>query len=76
MSITFKQIFFALTFNSCLFLLLLIGIQNSSDRSRVNFLINRTVQLPISFIVGSSFISGSLIGSLIAINLNKKINQL
>ena len=76
MSITLKQIFYALTFNSCLFLLLLIGIQNSSDRSRVNFLINRTVQLPISFIVGSSFISGSLIGSLIAINLNKKINQL
>ena len=76
MSIILKQIFYAITFNSCLFLLLMIGIQNSSNRSRINLLSNRTVQLPISFIVGSSFISGSLIGSLIAINLNKKINQL
>ena len=73
MSITLKQIFYALAFNSCLFLLLMIGIQNSSNRSRVNFLNNRTVLLPIGFIVGSSFISGSLIGSFIAINLAKKI---
>ena len=73
MSITLKQIFYALTFNSCLFLSLIIGIQNSSNRSRVNLLINKTVPLPISFIIGSSFISGSLIGSLIAINLTKKI---
>ena len=73
MSITLKQIFYALTFNSCLFLLLMIGIQNSSNRSRINLLINRTVQLPISFIVGSSFISGSLLGSVIAIQLTKKI---
>ena len=73
MSITLKQIFYVLTFNSCLFLLLMIGIQNSSNRSRINFLINKTVQLPISFIVGSSFISGSLIGSVIGINLTKKI---
>ena len=73
MPIILKQIFYAITFNSCLFLLLMIGIQNSSNRSRVNLLINRTVQLPISFIVGSSFISGSLLGSVIAINLTKKI---
>ncbi len=73
MSIILKQIFYAITFNSCLFLLLMIGIQNSSNRSRINLLINRTVQLPISFIVGSSFISGSLLGSVIAINFTKKI---
>ncbi len=72
MSLIFRKIIFALTFNSCLFLLLIIGIQNSSNKSKVNFLINETVKLPISFIIGSSFISGSIIGSLFNINLNTK----
>ena len=72
MSFILKKIIFATTFNSCLFLLLMIGIQNSSNKSRVDFLINKTVKLPISFIVGSSFISGSIIGSLFNINLKKK----
>ena len=72
MSVILKKIIFATTFNSCLFLLLIIGIQNSSIKSKVNFLINETVKLPISFIIGGSFISGSLIGSLCNINLTKK----
>ena len=67
-----KKIIFALTFNSCLFLLLIIGIQNSSNKSRVNFYINETVKLPVSFIIGSSFIGGSLIGSLLQINFREK----
>ena len=65
----FKKISFGLTFNFCLFLLLIIGIQNSSNKSKVNFLVNETVKLPISFILGSSFIAGSLIGSVISIDL-------
>ena len=72
MSPILKKIIFVLTFNSCLFLLLMIGIQNSSKKSKVNFLINQTVQLPISFIIGSSFIGGSIIGSLLNINWVKK----
>ena len=72
MSVILKKIIFATTFNSCLFLLLMIGIQNSSIKSKVNFLINETVKLPISFIIGTSFISGSLIGSFFNINLTKK----
>ena len=72
MSVILKKIIFATTFNSCLFLLLIIGIQNSSNKSKVNFLINETVKLPISFIIGTSFISGSLIGSFFNINLTKK----
>ena len=72
MSLIFRKIIFALTFNSCLFLLLIVGIQNSSNKSKVNFLINETVKLPISFIVGSSFISGSIIGSLFNLNLTNK----
>ena len=72
MSVILKKIVFALTFNSCLYLLLIIGIQNSSNKSKVNFLINETVKLPISFIIGSSFIGGSIIGSFFNINLAKK----
>ena len=72
MSLIFRKIIFTLTFNSCLFLLLIVGIQNSSNKSKVNFLINESVKLPISFIIGSSFVGGSLIGSLLTINLTKK----
>ena len=73
MSLILKKIIFALTFNSCLFLLLMIGIQNSSKKSKVNFLINQTVPLPISFIIGSSFIGGSIIGSVLNVDFTKKI---
>ena len=73
MSLILKKIIFTLTFNSCLFLLLMIGIQNSSNKSKVNFLINQTVKLPISFIIGSSFIGGSIIGSILNIDFTKKI---
>jgi len=72
MSLILKKIIFTLIFNSCLFFLLLVGIQNSSQKNKVNFLIDETVKLPISFIIGSSFISGTLIGSLITINLRNK----
>ena len=69
MSLILKKIIHSLTFNTCLFFLLLIGIQNSSNKTKVNFLINETVKLPISFIIGKSFICGSLIGSFLTINL-------
>ena len=72
MSLIIKKIIHSLTFNTCLFFLLLIGIQNSSNKIKVNFLINETVKLPISFIIGSSFIGGSLIGSLLEFNLRIK----
>jgi len=72
MSVLLKKIIFATTFNAYLFLLLMIGIQNSNREIKVNFLINETVKLPISFIIGSSFISGSIIGSFLNLNLTKK----
>ena len=76
MSILVKKLFFNLILNSCLFLLLFIGIQNSTNKSRVNFLIEETIELPISFLVGSSFILGSILGSFIDLNMkkNKKIS--
>ena len=72
MSLILRKIIFTLSFNSCLFLLLIIGIQNSSNKSRINFFINESVKLPISFIMGTSFIGGSLIGRFLNINLTKK----
>ena len=72
MSVIFKKIIFTTTFNVCLFLLLMVGIQNSAKKSKVNFLINETIKLPISFIIGSSFICGSVIGSFFNLNLTKK----
>ena len=72
MSIVLKRIIFAITFNSCLFFLLMIGIQNSSNKSKVNFLKNETIELPISCIIGTNFICGSLIGTFLSIAINKK----
>tara|TARA_B100001989_G_scaffold111556_1_gene78265 strand:+ start:232 stop:456 length:225 start_codon:yes stop_codon:yes gene_type:complete len=60
-----KKVIFTFTFNLTLFLILMIGIQNSSTKRKVNLLINETINLPIGFIVGISFISGSLVGSLL-----------
>jgi uncharacterized integral membrane protein len=66
-----KKVIFNLTFNLSLFLMLIIGIQNSANKRNVNLIITDSVKLPISFIVGISFISGSLIGSFITKNQEK-----
>ena len=71
-SLAFKKLIFSITFNSCLFLLLIIGIQNSSSKSKVNLFKNETIALPISFIVGVSFITGSITGSFVPIFFNNK----
>ena len=72
MIILLKKIFFTIILNSTLLLMLIVGIQNSSYRKKVNLLIGETVSLPVSFIVGISFISGSLLGSIAS---NKLIVQ-
>ena len=72
MSGAFKKIIFSITFNSCLFLLLIIGIQNSSNKRKVILFKKDTVALPISFIVGVSFITGSITGSFVPIFFGKK----
>ncbi len=69
-----KKILFTITLNSALFLFLIIAIQNSSNRSKVKLIIGETVSLPISFIIGISFISGSVSGSLLTINFNRNRN--
>ena len=72
MSLFFKKLLNSAIFNSCLFVLLFIGIQNSSNKSKVDFLINETIELPISFIVGSNFILGSILGSFVNFNMNNE----
>ena len=72
MSVAFRKLFFSITFNSCLFLLLIIGIQNSSSKRKINLFKNETIALPISFIVGVSFITGSITGSFVPIFFNDK----
>jgi len=72
MSESFKKLIFSITFNSCLFLLLIIGIQNSSTKRKVNLLKKETIALPISFIVGVSFITGSITGSFVPIFFDNK----
>ena len=72
MSLFIKKLIHSAIFNSFLFALLLIGIQNSSNKTKVDLLINETIELPISFIVGSSFILGSLIGCFVDFNVKNK----
>ncbi len=72
MSLFIKKLFFALIFNSCLFIALFIGIQNSSNKSKVNLLIDETIELPISFIVGTSFILGSILGSFLVLDIDNE----
>jgi len=72
MSSILKKSLFTLTFHFSLFLILMVGIQNSSRKNKVNLIINETVNLPIGFIVGISFMSGSITGSLIGLNIKEE----
>ena len=72
MSFIIKKLLLSAIFNTCLFFLLFIGIQNSSNKSKVDLLIEETIELPISFIVGSSFIIGSLLGSFLVMDMNNE----
>ena len=67
-----KKLFFAILFNSSLFLILMIGIQNSSSQKKVNLIIEQTIKLPVSFIIGTSFICGSLTGSILNMNFSRQ----
>ena len=72
MSFFIKKFLYSAIFNSCLFALLFVGIQNSSNKSKIDLLINETIELPISFLIGSSFILGSIMGSFLDFNMNNK----
>jgi hypothetical protein len=72
MNIYIKKIFFNSALNITLFLLLMLGIQNSNKSHNINLILSETIKLPTGFIVGISFISGSITASLMNINFNIK----
>ena len=69
-----KKLTFIFLFNLTLVGFLFISIQNSKYRRRVNLILFETIPVPISFIVGSSFIFGSVAGGLTILRKNSKIN--
>jgi len=68
----FKKLLFTFTFNLSLLSLLIIGMQNNSRKSRVDLIVDKTIELPIGFIIGASFISGSIIGGILNLQISKK----
>ena len=72
MFILVKKVLFTITLNSALFFILIIGIQNSSNESKIKLIMGETVNLPISFILGMSFISGSASGNILLMSFTKK----
>tara|TARA_Y100001968_G_scaffold205629_1_gene188837 strand:- start:825 stop:1061 length:237 start_codon:yes stop_codon:yes gene_type:complete len=59
-----------------LFFFLCLGSQNLSKKHSVNFLINKTVPLPVGFILGTSFTLGVLSGGLISVlMIDDKTNE-
>ena len=50
-----------------LFFFLCLGSQNLSRKHNLNFLINKTVPLPIGFLVGTSFTLGVMSGGLTSV---------
>mgnify|MGYP001446869195 CR=1 FL=1 len=72
MNFSIKKFFFSISFNLSLFLVLIIGLQNSSNKKRINLLINETVKLPIGFTIGISFITGNVIGNLLPLDYRHK----
>jgi len=71
----FRRLLISVSVNILLFIFLIVGIQNSSNKKSVNLLINKTIELPTGFIAGTSFIAGSLLGGLLtSINLINKEN--
>ena len=75
MDIPFKKILLTVIYNFSLFFILIVGIQNSSNQRKVNFLMNESIQIPVSFIIGMSFISGSIVGSLLPLELKKRVDK-
>ncbi len=63
-----KKFIFANAINLTIFIILIVGIQNSSNKYKVDLLIAESIELPLGFIMGVSFISGSVLSSLIPTN--------
>tara|TARA_Y100000589_G_scaffold241575_1_gene229115 strand:+ start:266 stop:484 length:219 start_codon:yes stop_codon:yes gene_type:complete len=58
--------------NLLLFIFMILCIQNTSKYKNIDFIFFKTIPLPVSFIIGSSFIVGSINGGIIANQLKQK----
>jgi len=67
-----KKFIYIFTINLSLLCILMVGIQNSNNKNKVNFIFNESIELPNSFIIGLSFIIGSISGSVVNINSSLK----
>ena len=76
MSHILKNLLLNFIFNGLLFVFLMIGIQNSSSKNKVNLIFFKTIYLPTSFIVGTGFISGSIIGNILFHNYPSGRNKI
>ena len=70
----FKKLFLNIITNLFLIIFLILTIQNSNHRNSVNLIFFKTISLPLSFILGSSFISGSICGGIVQ-SIKLKKNQ-
>ena len=74
----FKLQLLTLNIASAIFLIffLCLGSQNLSKKHSLDFLINKTVPLPIGFIIGSAFTLGLISGGLSSVAMiNNKTND-
>ena len=59
-----------------LILFLCLGSQNLGKKHSLNFLLNKTVPLPIGFLVGTSFTMGVITGGITSVSMvNNKVNK-
>ena len=65
MFLSIKKLFMGISQNVFLFLVFIILIQNTNLKSKVRLFSTETIELPISFIIGSSYICGSTFGLLL-----------
>ena len=61
----FKKILFYSWINLFLFLIMMVGIQNSNNKIQISFFLYESIRLPVGFLIGTSFICGSIIGSFV-----------
>ena len=69
-----KKLTLSILINGFLVVALILTIQNSNNKTKVNLLFFKTILLPVSFITGISFLSGSFLGGILpfCIPRNKK----
>jgi len=65
----------SLLVNSFLLLFLLFAIQNSQEKKALKLFNKESIELPISFILGSSFLAGSLTSNFILSICNFKLKD-